>query len=541
MKTNNIPKMSNTVGYNLLKIVFSLYVIIALLMTFIHMYSEYNNEQNVIFKEMKNIEKISKKQLATSLWHFEVPLTQDIINGILITRSIVGLSIRSKGHEIVGNFGIVDISKKADKSISFIYNEDPIYTTGLYSHTFMITDARYDAGKSLGQVTLYSNNTVVFNRVKNNFFFIIMNSIIKTFALWIIFLIIAKKYLTKPFFEIIDFTNNINFEKLKDTRFEYQKNNENEFDILKKTFNQMFKRLNISNDRYLKLNAELEQKVQDRTYELEDSNDELETSIANLKVTQTQLIESEKMASLGSLVAGVAHEINTPVGAGLSGISHFLEKTKEIRKNYEADNMSAEEFEKYLFTSNRLAEMININLERTAHLVKSFKQIAVDQTNEEKRAFNFDEYLHKIIFSLTNITKTKKTKINITCKDDLIISSYPGLYSQIITNLIINSIKHGFKEKMEGTISIDIVQSINSLELTYKDDGKGIAKENIKKIFEPFFTTNRENGGTGLGMNIVYNIVTNNLKGSITCDSINGAGVIFKILVPLDEDEVFIL
>ncbi len=360
MKINNIPKISNTVGYNLLKIVFSLYVIIALLMTFIHMYSEYNNEQNVIFNEMKNIEKISKKQLATSLWHFEVPLTQDIINGILITRSIIGLSIRSKGHEIVGNFGIVDISKKADKSISFIYNEDPIYTTGLYSHSFMITDARYDGGKSLGQVTLYSNATVVFNRVKNNFFFIIMNSIIKTFALWIIFLIIAKKYLTKPFFEIIDFTNNIDFEKLKDTKFEYKKNNENEFDILKKTFNQMFKRLNISNDKYLKLNAELEQKVQDRTYELEDSNDELETSIVNLKVTQKQLIESEKMASLGSLVAGVAHEINTPVGAGLSGISHFLEKTKEIKKNYEADNMSAEEFEEYLSTSNRLAEMINI-------------------------------------------------------------------------------------------------------------------------------------------------------------------------------------
>jgi len=203
--------------------------------------------------------------------------------------------------------------------------------------------------------------------------------------------------------------------------------------------------------------------------------------------------------------------------------------------------MSAEEFEEYLSTSNRLAEMININLERTAHLVKSFKQIAVDQTNEEKRAFNFCEYLHKIIFSLTNITKAKKTKINITCKDDLIISSYPGLYSQIITNLIINSMKHGFKEKMEGTISIDVVQSINSLELIYKDDGKGITKENIKKIFEPFFTTSRENGGTGLGMNIVYNIVTNNLKGSITCDSTNGSGVIFKVLVPLNEEEVFIL
>ncbi|NQY95229.1 MAG: hypothetical protein HRT43_13780, partial [Campylobacteraceae bacterium] len=427
MKINNIPKISNTVGYKLLKIVFSLYVIIALLMTFIHMYSEYHNEKNIIFEEMKNIEKISKKQLSTSIWHFEVPLTQDIINGILISRSLVGLSIQSKGNEVVGNFGLVDISKQANKNISFIYTEKPTYTTGLYTHTFMLSDSRYDNGESLGLITLYSNGTVVFNRVKNNFFFIIMNSIIKTFALWIIFLIIAKKYLTKPFFEIIDFTNNIDFGKLKDTRFEYQRNNENEFDILKKTFNQMFQRLNIMNNKYIKLNEGLEQKVQDRTYELE-------TSIQNLKLTQKQLIESEKMASLGSLVAGVAHEINTPIGAGLSGISHFLEKTKEIKKDYEADNMSAEEFEKYLSTSSRLAEMININLERTAQLVKSFKQIAVDQTNEDKRTFNLNEYLNKIIFSLSNITKVKNVEINISCPNNLMLNSYPGLYSQIITN-----------------------------------------------------------------------------------------------------------
>ena len=541
MKINNVPKISNTVGYKLLKIVFSLYVIIAIFITAIHMYSEYRNEKNIIFEEMRNIEKITKKQLSTSIWHFEVPLTKDIINGILISRSIIGISIRSKNDELVGSFGIVDISKKNEKMISFPKKEKPLYSTALYSYKFMLTDDRYDDGAPLGSVTLYSNDTVVFKRVKNNFIFIIVNSIIKSLALWIIFLIFAKRYLTKPFLEIIDFTDNIDFEKLKDTKFKYKQNNKTEFEVLKKTFNQMFQRLNISNDKYIKLNDELEIKVEERTYELEESNEELETTIENLKQTQNQLIESEKMASLGSLVAGVAHEINTPIGAGLSGISHFLEKTKEIKKNYEADNMSAEEFEEYLSTSNRLAEMININLERTAHLVKSFKQIAVDQTNEEKRAFNFCEYLHKIIFSLTNITKAKKTKINITCKDDLIISSYPGLYSQIITNLIINSMKHGFKEKMEGTISIDVVQSINSLELIYKDDGKGITKENIKKIFEPFFTTSRENGGTGLGMNIVYNIVTNNLKGSITCDSTNGSGVIFKVLVPLNEEEVFIL
>ena len=121
------------------------------------------------------------------------------------------------------------------------------------------------------------------------------------------------------------------------------------------------------------------------------------------------------------------------------------------------------------------------------------------------------------------------------------LNSYPGLYSQIITHLIINSIKHGFKEKMEGIISISVVHTTSSVEITYKDDGKGIEKEDIEKIYEPFFTTNRENGGTGLGMNIVYNIVNNNLKGSITCVYTHGTGVFFKIIIPLNEKEFLLV
>jgi len=533
MKINNVPKLSNTVGYKLLKIVFSLYVIIAIFITAIHMYSEYRNEKNIIFEEMRNIESISKKQLSTSIWHFEVPLTKDIINGILISRSIIGISVRSKNDEVLGHFGIVDISKKNEKNISFFDKEKPIYSTELYSYMFTLTDDRYDGGGVLGSVVLYSNDSVVFKRVKNNFIFIIVNSIIKSLALWIIFLIFAKKYLTKPFLEIIDFTDNINFEKLKDTKFEYQEKNRNEFEVLKKTFNQMFERLNISNYKFVKLNEELEHKVEERTHELEESNEELEATIHNLKQTQKQLIESEKMASLGSLVAGVAHEINTPIGAGLSGISHFQEKTNEIKKDYEADTMSVEEFEKYLATSSRLAELININLERTAQLVKSFKQIAVDQTSEDKRSFDFKEYLSKIIFSLSNITKVKNVQINISCEDNLVINSYPGLYSQIITNLIVNSIKHGFKEKNDGVISIEIINDNNNFKIIYRDNGKGIKKEYLSKVFEPFFTTSRDSGGTGLGMNIVYNIVTNNLKGNINCNSTDENGVVFELVVPL--------
>lgn len=277
------------------------------------------------------------------------------------------------------------------------------------------------------------------------------------------------------------------------------------------------------------LNLSLEQKVEERTVELEESNDELEQTITHLKQTQNQLVEAEKMASLGGLVAGVAHEINTPIGIGLTGITYFLDITEEIEKKYADDTMSQEEFEAYLNTSKELAKQINTNLERTAHLVRSFKQVAVDQTSEEKREFNFKEYLNDIILSLDNVIKQTNLDIEINCKEDIIIKSYPGALYQIISNLILNSIRHAYEQKEKGTIMIDISMENDNINILYKDDGKGISKENLPKIFEPFFTTNREAGGTGLGLNVIYNIVTNNLKGTIKCDSKEGEGVIFAI------------
>lgn len=282
-----------------------------------------------------------------------------------------------------------------------------------------------------------------------------------------------------------------------------------------------------------KLNESIE-KLEKFQEELEESNTELEVSVENLKKTQTKLVESEKMASLGSLVAGIAHEINTPIGIGLTGITHFLDITKELEKKYESDRMSQEEFEDYLKTSKTLATQINSNLDRTANLVRSFKQVAVDQTSEQKREFNLKKYIEDTILSINNIIKKTDLKIEINIEEDINITSYPGAYSQIITNLIINSIQHGYKQKIKGVITLDISMKNNYISIIYKDDGKGISKENLKQIFNPFFTTNRTHGGTGLGLNIIYNIVTSNLNGTIECESKEGFGVMFKIVIPVD-------
>ncbi len=272
----------------------------------------------------------------------------------------------------------------------------------------------------------------------------------------------------------------------------------------------------------------LEEQNIKRNNELEKANSELEVSINHLKQTQEQLIESEKMASLGGLVAGVAHEINTPIGIGLTGITHFVEISNHLKELYNKDEMSQNDFEEFLKTSQELASLINTNLNRAANLVKSFKQVAVDQTSEEKRKFDLKEYINEILSSIHSITKKTKLDIVVSCENNIKINSYPGSLSQILTNLIMNSIIHAYKKDEKGTLNINVTKKDDEIELIYKDDGKGIPPENLNKIFDPFFTTNRENGGSGLGLNIIYNIVTTKLNGRIKCKN-NQKGIEFII------------
>ena len=271
----------------------------------------------------------------------------------------------------------------------------------------------------------------------------------------------------------------------------------------------------------------LEKEIQTRNNELEHSNNELENSLNNLKQTQNKLIESEKMASLGMLVAGVAHEINTPIGLGITSMSHFVSQTSNLKELYEQKLMEQNDFENYLENTFELGQITYENLKRAAHLVKSFKQISIDQVDEHKREFNLKKYIEETILSLHNKIKKSKIKVNIYCSDELIIFSYPGAFSQIITNLIMNSLIHGYKENDSGVITLHFEKNDSILKFIYKDDGKGIKKDNLNKIFDPFFTTNRAHGGSGLGLNIIYNIVSTQLEGTIKCNSKIGEGTEF--------------
>jgi len=275
-------------------------------------------------------------------------------------------------------------------------------------------------------------------------------------------------------------------------------------------------------------NKQLKQQNVLNNKQLLATNKELQLSLNRLKQAQEKLVATEKMASLGGLVAGVAHEINTPIGIGLTGSSKFAEITANIYRQLNNQQLTERALKKYLVQAQDISELMVVNLKRGAELVSSFKQIAVDQTSEEMRSFIVKNYMQEILASLSSVTRYQNIVIELDCDDNVEVNSYPGAISQIFTNLIMNSIKHGFKEQLTGSIKIEIRKVDDYLLVKYKDSGRGIPKQNLSKIFDPFFTTNRDEGGSGLGLNIIYNIITNTFKGSIECRSEEQQGTTFR-------------
>lgn len=283
-------------------------------------------------------------------------------------------------------------------------------------------------------------------------------------------------------------------------------------------------------------NRELElsmYKLQMKQNQLEESNKLLEESLGSLQETQNQLIESEKLAALGRLVAGVSHEINTPLGIGITSISFLEKECNEMMRIFNDEALTRVQLEDFLNNMHDTTKLILTNLKNAAGLVNKFKQIAVDQSTEELREFNLYEYLDGIVQSLSPQLKHTKYRFELNCPDDITILSYPSILTQIITNLVMNSLVHGFENRLSGKMNLTVEKSEDdTLTFHYTDDGCGIASDHIEKIFEPFFTTKRGKGGVGLGLNIVYNLITRTLGGNIEVKSTQEKGVHFIIHIP---------
>lgn len=268
--------------------------------------------------------------------------------------------------------------------------------------------------------------------------------------------------------------------------------------------------------------------------EVDNRTRELKESITNLKLAQNKLVESEKMASLGGLVAGVAHEINTPIGVIVSAASYLEEQTRNFVKDYENNNISHKVFKKFCEEALKSTKLLLSSSYRASDLIKSFKQVAVDQTSEQRRKFELKEYVDEIVASNISLFKGKKIKVKVEFSNEIVVNSIPGALAQVLTNLLNNSAHHGFENRDNGLITIELSQKNGNALIVYRDNGVGMSSDIRKKIFEPFFTTKRSLGGSGLGMHIVYNLVTQTLNGNINCSENNKEGVQFIIEFPIN-------
>ncbi|WP_207461657.1 ATP-binding sensor histidine kinase [Azospirillum sp. SYSU D00513] len=297
-------------------------------------------------------------------------------------------------------------------------------------------------------------------------------------------------------------------------------------------------------DELADFNRGLEAQIADRTRALSEQSEVLRRTLgevseahARLQQTQQQLVQSEKMAALGSLVAGVAHEINTPLGVALTAASHLSDETRRIARLVEEGKLKRSEFAEYSEMTLDSTGLLLANIGRAADLVHGFKQVAADQTSDERREFTLDEWLEDLVHSLRPMWHRPGHSLTVDCPPGLTLDNHPGALAQILTNLISNTLVHGFEPERTGRIAIAVTAlesepGPESVEIVYTDDGAGIAPEHLPTLFDPFFTTRRSQGSTGLGLHIVYNLVAQRLGGTIRVDSRPGEGVRFTLRLP---------
>ena len=278
-------------------------------------------------------------------------------------------------------------------------------------------------------------------------------------------------------------------------------------------------------------NAIAKRKTED---ELRTSKEKAEGALLELNAAQQNLIDAERLAALGGLVAGVAHEVNNPIGISLTVASSFARRAEMFEADLKSDaQLRRSRLEEFVRTSRDAAQQLVANLHRAAELIQSFKQVAVDRSHAERRQFSLSEATDQIIASLRPVLKKASIALSVDVPEGLVIDGYPGSYGQILTNLFLNAANHAFADGRSGAISIAArPRGTDDVEIIFADNGAGMTPDVQRQAFDPFFTTRRNEGGTGLGLHIVYNLVTQQLGGRMMLDSRLGQGTTFRIIMP---------
>jgi signal transduction histidine kinase len=490
-------------------------IAISCIATVVLIYINYSEEENKSHTRVEEIKSSHMTSLAYALWHFDM-------------KQIEG---QGEGINNLYYIGYVRISG----------DSNTWYETGKISKTpkddhFLIPIKH--SNRIIGELEIgFARDKILENIItsakKIIFMQIIAGLLLALLLLWLVHHIITR--------HLVDLNKQLGMKNIpnSDQLLSLDRSYYNdELSTLVNSFNQLTNERNSelkskeeAQQALAETNNKLEQRVAERTENLQQAVDELHITLENLRNTQSQLIESEKLSSLGGMVAGVAHEINTPIGLCITTQSFIEDLFKDIKQRFENDSISEGNFTEFMMSMEESVDILRKNLERAAKLVKSFKLVSEDQTGEAARRFNLEEYLQEILSTLQPKFRMTQHVVNIRCAEEINIQSYPGALSQVITNLIMNSLLHGFTDINKGTITLAVEHQDNQVKILYADDGQGLTEEAQVKIFEPFFTTKRGYGGTGLGMHLVYNLVSQTLQGSIQLQQVS-QGCAFIITIP---------
>jgi len=574
--------LQKSLSKRLLTSVLSVYFLLTFVVTCGQVLAEYLNTKDYIKDELATLQKTFSRSLTRAIWELNTKQTITTAEGLLAIPMIEGIIVRDDSGEVISQLGrSLDIHKLYSQQL--VQEEAMLEDSksGLFGYTFPLIFEFSGRATQVGDVTLFSSREVVLSRIMVSIYFLIGNAMIKTTFLIILFLMAFRKLLTDPLYQLTEQIENLQLDELEGQHIEIETEEHNELKVMEHSFNNLIdkvvqyrkelertqNKLIISNEKLDQHNIQLEQDVarktsnlsqammelQQQKYELEkqkivltdevdlrrSTEKELITKqaesqryIDELKLAQERLVGTEKMAALGGLVAGITHDINTPIGIGVTAVSFLEERLNKLESAYAEKTLSPKALEEFINEAKQSTSLLTTNLDRASDLIASFKQIAVDQASEAVRTINFKDYVNEVIRSLHPKLKKTSHTINLQCPDDLVLNLPAGAISQIFTNLIVNSLIHGFEGKNNGVMDINITSDETNLTINYKDNGNGVTTEQLEKLFNPFFTTKRDEGGSGLGTHIMFNLVKQTLSGSIEATSEPGQGLHYFIQFP---------
>ncbi|WP_293746118.1 ATP-binding protein [uncultured Paraglaciecola sp.] len=562
----------------LLSRVLSVYFVLTLIVTAGQVFTEYLNAKSHIEGELKTLKNTFSTSLTRAIWELNTPQAKSIAVGLMELPIVEGVQIRDENSNYIADLGRT--SKLVGESITKGVVRD--HAGGTFGYSFPLIFEFSGRTSLVGDVTLYSSSAIIFGRIEVGIFFLVGNAIVKTAFLVFLFMSAFRTMLTNPLNELTQQISDFNLDDPESSKLDLSINEDNELKVLETSYNKLIDEMiefqsklagtqselqqanlrlddqNISleeevakktatlsrimldleqqKDELLINQRELRQENENRQFiedELRKRNSELATSMETIQMAKDQLVESERMASLGGLVAGIAHDVNTPLGVSVTATSFLQDRVKKLQSAYDDKKLTGSTMTSFLSEAQQTITLLTNNLNRASDLISSFKQVAVDQTSEAEREINVSEYLSEVVQSLApNFKKTQHT-INIQCPDDLSIKCAPGVLAQILTNMIMNSLIHGFEDKTKGAIKVEISEQDNNLIINYSDDGRGLDEGTLARHFDAFFTTRRGKGGSGLGTHIMYNLVTQTLGGGIEAFSQPGNGLQYIITIPV--------